>query len=296
MRKKKRQKKFFPIFLILLLLITGSVLLLTGFKPLSYYRAMTDPHRGQVYINDGNDMVWLTPLEGVAVNTIQPNEIVTYNGRMTYTGYDYDTLIGIDVSQHQKEIDWAAVAADGIDFAIIRAGFRGYSKGSLYPDDLFDKNMQEALKNGLQVGLYVYSQAINIQEAIEEAQLAIQSAEKYNITMPVVFDWELAETGGEPARTDGLDITTRTDCAVAFCETVKAAGYTPCVYFNRHLGYYCYDLKRLTAYEFWAAVPGQFPDFYYAASLWQYSFTEKVSGISGECDMNMLFIPKEQSK
>ena len=105
-----------------------------------------------------------------------------------------------------------------------------------------------------------------------------------------MFDWEKIEGGG--ARTDGLDPTTLTECAVAFCETVKNAGFEPGVYFNRYLGYYGFDLSRLTDYPFWVAVPGDFPDFYYASDFWQYSFSGSVPGIPTETDMNLMFIPK----
>lgn len=248
-----------------------------------------DPHAGQVYINDGFGMVWMTPLEGVEVNTLSPADFRMVDGRPQYVGTAFDTRNGIDLSQHQTTIDWDKVAGQ-IDFAYIRLGYRGYTEGGLFEDNYFEPNMHGAISRGIDVGVYFFSQATNVQEAIEEAEFVIERIRNYPISLPVVYDWEKIEGGG--ARTDELDKSVLNDCAVAFCETIKNAGYTPCVYFNRHLGYYGYDLSRLTDYEFWVSVPGDFPDFYYACDIWQYSFSAVIPGIDTDMDMNMLFIPR----
>ncbi len=250
-----------------------------------------DPHAGQVYIYDGFDWVWMTPLEGVPVNTLT-EEYFTANGtEIKYNGTDYDVLRGIDVSEHQLDIDWNKVAQSGVDYAYIRVGRRGYTEGGLFEDPYFAANMAGAQAAGVKVGVYMFSQAVTVQEAIEEANFVIERIAKYNVELPVVFDWEKVHEAD--ARTADVTMEGRTDCAVAFCETVKKAGYTPCVYFNRNLGYYGYDLSRLTDYEFWFSLPESgFPNFYYAADMWQYSFTETVPGIAVETDMNLWFIPK----
>jgi len=250
-----------------------------------------DPHAGQVYIYDGFDWVWMTPLEGVPVNTLT-EEYFTANGtEIKYNGTDYDVLRGIDVSEHQLDIDWNKVAQSGVDYAYIRVGRRGYTEGGLFEDPYFAANMAGAQAAGVKVGVYMFSQAVTVQEAIEEANFVIERIAKYNVELPVVFDWEKVHEAD--ARTADVTMEGRTDCAIAFCETVKNAGYTPCVYFNRNLGYYGYDLSRLTDYEFWFSLPESgFPNFYYAADMWQYSFTETVPGIAVETDMNLWFIPK----
>lgn len=264
------------------------VLMLTHREP----QEEADPHAGQVYIYDGFDWVWMTPLEGVPVNELTEEFFTVESGKIKYTGSDYEVLRGIDVSEHQLDIDWQQVAGAGIDYAYIRVGRRGYTEGGLFEDPYFKANVQGAQAAGLKVGVYMFSQAITVQEAIEEARFVLERISDYNITLPVVFDWEKIESGD--ARTAGLTMEGRTDCAVAFCETVKNAGYVPCIYFNRNLGYYGYDLTRLTGYEFWFALPESgFPNFYYAADMWQYSFTESVPGIVVETDMNLWFIPKE---
>lgn len=250
-----------------------------------------DPHKGQVYIYDGFDWIWMTPLEGVPANELTEESFSSNDGRIEYTGTDYDVLRGVDVSEHQLDIDWKQVAASGVDYAYIRVGWRGYTEGGLFEDAYFERNIQGALDAGLHVGVYMFSQAVTVQEAIEEADFVLERIGKYNVTQPVVFDWEKIEAA--EARSHGLTMELRTDCARAFCETVKSAGYVPCVYFNRNLGYYGYDLTRLTDYEFWFSLPESgFPNFYYACDMWQYSFTETVPGIAEPTDMNLWFIAK----
>ena len=250
-----------------------------------------DPHKGQVYIYDGFDCIWMTPLEGVPANELTEESFSSNDGRIEYTGTDYDVLRGVDVSEHQLDIDWKQVAASGVDYAYIRVGWRGYTEGGLFEDAYFERNIQGALDAGLHVGVYMFSQAVTVQEAIEEADFVLERIGKYNVTLPVVFDWEKIEAA--EARSHGLTMELRTDCARAFCETVKSAGYVPCVYFNRNLGYYGYDLTRLTDYEFWFSLPESgFPNFYYACDMWQYSFTETVPGIAEPTDMNLWFIAK----
>lgn len=272
------------VVIVLALLIALAVDLL--------HKEPVDPHEGQVYINDGFDMVWITPLEGVDVNDLDRAELRLVNGVPQYTGSSYRTLRGVDVSEHQWGVDWQKVAASGVDYAMIRIGYRGYTEGGLFEDPHYRNNIEGVLTAGMDAGVYFFSQAVTAAEAVEEAEYVIGLLEGYEVTMPVVFDWEHIESAdGAAARTDGLDGVTLTDCALAFCQTVTNAGYDAGVYFNRHFGYYEYDLSRLTAYTFWLAQPGEYPDFYYKSEMWQYSFTSTVPGIEGETDMNLFFIP-----
>lgn len=282
-----------------LILIAIAVLVLAAavvIVALSLRPEPVDPHEGQVYIYDGFDWIWMTPLPGVEANSLTAEDFSDQSGQPTYTGSDYQVLRGVDVSEHQHEIDWAQVAASGVDYAYVRLGYRGYTEGGLFEDPYFRTNVEGALANGLQVSVYFFSQAISVQEAIEEAEFVLERIKDYNITLPVVYDWEKIN-GETAARTDNLDFSILNDCAVAFCDTVKNAGYAPAIYFNRHLGYYGYDLSRMTDYDFWFALPeSPFPNFYYAVDMWQYSFTEQVPGIAEPTDMNLMFIPLENGE
>ena len=254
---------------------------------------LTDPHEGQVYVYDGFDWIWMTPLQGVPVNDISESDISWRNDTPYYSGSTYTALRGVDVSEHQHDIDWARVKAAGIDYAVIRVARRGYSEGGLFEDEYFRQNMDGALDAGLQVGVYFFSQAVTVAEALEEAELTLNLLEPYRgrVTMPVVYDWEKIYDDNT-ARTAGLSAATLTDCAVAYCERVKAEGYQPGVYFNRHTGYYGFDLTRIQDYHLWFALPeARFPNFYYATDMWQYSFEETISGIETPTDVNLFFVP-----
>lgn len=289
MRTRRRNRIATTVVLITILALILAICIGFIAKILKAEEAEPDPHAGQVYIYDGFDWVWYTPLEGVPVNELTEDKFSTPGGQIEFIGEGYDVFRGIDVSEHQHQINWNAVARAGIDYAYIRVGWRGYTEGGLYQDAYFESNIKGAIEAGLDVGVYMFSQAITIQEAIEEANYVLERIKGYKITLPVVFDWEKVEDPA--ARTADLSVATRTDCAVAFCETIKNAGYEPCVYFNRNIGYYGFDLTRLTDYEFWFSLPEQgFPNFYYACDMWQYSFTETVPGVEGPTDMNLRFI------
>ena len=197
-------------------------------------------------------------------------------------------VTGIDVSAHQGEIDWQAVADSGVEFAMIRAGYRGYGpEGKLMEDEKFHTNVRGALAAGLEVGVYFFSQATNVWEAEEEAQLLLRSLEGYPVTMPVVFDWERIHHSA--ARTDGVEGKTVTLMAQAFCGLVEQAGYTPGVYFNQDMGYLELELDQLADYVFWLAEYGDAPGFYYGFDLWQYSSQGTVPGVSTPVDLNLSF-------
>lgn len=291
MRTAQRSRLGLAILLLSILaaLVLACLLLIKLFRPKP---EPPDPHAGQVFIDDGFGMVWMTPLEGVAVNGLAREDFHSQDGAPAYVGTAFNVLRGADVSEHQQEIDWTQ-AAPALDFAYIRLGYRGYSVGNLVEDAYFEQNMRGALNNGLPVGVYLFSQATTVAEAIEEARFVLERLEGYRISLPVMFDWEKIDEAD--ARTAGLSSATLTDCAVAFCQTIENAGYEAGVYFNRYIGYYGFDLSRLTDYSFWVSVPGDFPDFYYAADCWQYSFTASVPGIASETDMNLMFVPIPQN-
>lgn len=241
------------------------------------------PEEEPVTIQFG-DMI-LTPLEGMPLNPYDRDAFGQDDkGRVTYAP---GAKAGIDVSTHQKDIDWPAVAADGVKFAILRLGHRGYTEGGLFLDQTFQQNLRGALDAGLDVGVYFFSQAITPEEAVEEADYILEVLDGQPLAFPVAFDWE--PISGEGARTDGLDGETLTRCAAAFCKRIQDGGYRPAVYFNRTQGYLRYDLRELTDYELWLAEYAAVPDFYYHFDLWQYSHTGRVDGIEGDVDLDLAF-------
>ncbi len=198
---------------------------------------------------------------------------------------DRDHLIGIDVSTHQEKIDWQAVADSGVDFAILRAGYRGATAGKLYEDDCFADNLKGAKKAGLMVGVYFFSQALNAEEAVEEAEYVCDLLGREKLDLPVFFDWEYLE-GRVP--TPGL--LPMTECAVAFCEEIRDQGFASGVYFNQDYGYNYLDLRELTDYTLWLAEYGDIPEFPYLYHMVQYTDKGSVPGIHGPVDLDLLFI------
>lgn len=232
--------------------------------------------------------MWVKLYDDIPVSSFSESDFSSDGTYIDYNGTQYASERGIDVSEHQGEIDWQAVRDDGVQFAIIRAGYRGYSEGKLFEDASFRKNIDGALAAGIEVGIYFFSQAAGTAEATEEATFLLNIIDGYNVSLPVYYDWEHVANVGD-TRVDNVDGTTITDCCLAFCSTVESAGYKAGVYFYRSLGYYDYELDRLTNLVFWVGAPAQAPDFYYKHSMWQYSFTGAVSGIEGGTDLNILF-------
>jgi len=246
-------------------------------------------YAGHVHFNDQV----LEPAQGVAANPYRRECFVLEDGRMTYTGPGYETATGIDVSYLQDTIDWKAVAKDGIDFAVIRAGGRYYGSGELFTDSNFRLNARNAIRAGLDVGVYFFSQAISVEEARDEAAYLLELVEDYKITGPVVFDWEPITY--DTARTDGVDRATLTAMADAFCREIEGAGLQPMIYFNQYTAYLRYDLSGVARYPFWLAQYDPAPTFYYDFRMWQYSQAGEVKGIEGKVDLNLLLVPVEEN-
>ena len=198
------------------------------------------------------------------------------------------TIPGIDVSYYQGDIDWEQVKQSGIEFAIIRLGYRGYGEeGKLVEDKMAFKNIEGALEAGLQVGVYFFSQAITVDEAVEEAEYVLERIKNYHITMPVVYDWEYIS---EEARTAKMDRRTLTDCYLAFCDKIAEAGYTPMAYFNSYQSRALMNLTELEQYPFWLALYSDRMTYPYRIEMWQYTDSGKVPGIQGSVDINLYFV------
>ena len=192
---------------------------------------------------------------------------------------------GVDVSKYQGNIDWNKVKASGIEFAIIRVGYRGYGSGVLVEDSTFRQNIKGATAAGLKVGLYFYSQAINETEAVEEASMVISLCQGYNISYPIYFDTE--KVAGDTGRADNISRAQRTANAVAFCETIRNSGYKAGVYSYASWFYNQLNMASLSPYSIWIAQYRDQLSFDYNYDIWQYSSTGTVPGIPKPTDMNV---------
>ena len=209
--------------------------------------------------------------------------------------YDFDSqgniiknvVKGIDVSKYQPRVDWNAVKASGVDYVIIRAGYRGYGSGVLVEDPYFKKHIAGAKAAGLKVGLYLYSQAITAEEAVEEASMVLQLAKGYSLEYPIYFDTEATGTG--VGRADGLSKSHRTAIARAFCETIRNSGYKAGVYASKSWFYHQLDYGQIAQYDIWLAHYTSATDFKHRYDMWQYTGSGSCPGIPNAVDLNWAY-------
>lgn len=214
-----------------------------------------------------------------------------------YQGGQAVSRIGVDVSSHQGWIDWNAVAADGVGFAFVRVGNRGYTEGAISPDEYFDYNVDAAASAGLDVGVYFFSQATTPDEAREEAQFVIEQLAGRDLALPVVFDHEPVTTAsGRANEISGDELAA---CVDAFCEAIEAAGYQTMVYGNRQ------DMARIAPIDGSAEAASALaeeiggravwlaeydvtePTAAFDFSIWQYTNAGTIDGIDTPVDLNI---------
>ena len=216
-------------------------------------------------------------------------ETKEWEGTADYmAGTEKQAKKGIDVSTFQGEIDWKKVKNAGIEFAIIRLGFRGYESGKIVLDNQYENNMIGSLNAGLDTGVYFFTEALNEQEAIEEAEFVIENLKEYKINIPVVIDVE-ESANKEKTRTRDLTAEQRTKNVIAFCERIKEAGYDVMIYGNLKSFMIMMNIEELESYDKWFAYyryPFHFP---YKIKMWQYTAYERLDGIDGKADVNLMF-------
>ena len=215
---------------------------------------------------------------------LNPQEFTYINGFLTCVSAE--SQLGIDVSSHQGEIDWEQVKAAGVEFVMLRVGYRGLDQGGLYEDEYAQINYAGAKAAGLKVGAYFFSQAITPEEALKEAEFALVITKGWSLDMPLVYDWEYS---GAENRVAAMTAPQVTECAQLFCETVKKAGFTPMVYFNPDIGRNFLHLEALKDYPFWLAMYDQDFTYDYKVDMWQYTCEGSVPGIVGNVDINLYF-------
>lgn len=218
----------------------------------------------------------------IPANPYGPLDFGKENGYLTCLAGQ--SMLGIDCSYWQGQVNWQKVKDAGIEFVMLRIGQRGSEQGILAEDKMVHKYYQGAKAAGLKIGGYIFSQAINPEEAVEEAEFMLNIVKDWDVDMPLVFDWEYLDA---TARTGNMDARTLTDCAIAFCETIEAAGYEPMIYFNIDHARTKLYLEELLDYKFWLALYDTPMTYQYKIDMWQYTCTGSVPGISGNVDINV---------
>lgn len=218
-------------------------------------------------------------------NTYASDAFYTEDGFLRYE--DAPHLVGLDVSVYQGIIDWQAVAEDGAEFVIIRAGYRGSTQGLLYEDEQFRYNLQGAKEAGLLVGVYFFSQAMTPAEAEDEASFVCQLLDDTELDLPIFYDWE--HIGGRIASPDEVPLNS---CARRFCQIVEEQGYQSGIYFNQTLGTQYFNLREWQEYTLWLAEYNPTPGFPYHFDCLQYTDSGTIDGIEGPVDLDILWLPQ----
>lgn len=229
------------------------------------------------------------PEPTLAENPYTPDDFA-YDANGYLTCLAGESWLGIDVSEHQGSIQWEKVASNDVRFAMVRLAYRGWgNEGTIRADANGLENLQGADAAGLQVGVYFFSQAISVEEAVEEAHFLLAMLDGYDLDLPVVFDWETVSS--ENARTANVDTDTLNACALAFCREIEAAGYEAMIYFNLDMAKRMFDLPTLQAegFDFWLAMYADTLTYGNRVQMWQYTDSGSVHGIKGKVDLNLYF-------
>ena len=294
MTKNKTGPSPLILVLIALVLCAAAVLTLTVWVCLPYMTPNDDP---EIAIRATEPPPptepteidpYLVPVPFPEKNPYGPNDF-QYDGRYL-SSLRCDSIPGIDVSAYQGDVNWNEVAASGIEFALIRVGYRGYGTGKIVEDTYGRENLRDANLAGLKVGAYFFSQALNEEEVKEEVDFLLNIIKDYEITMPVIFDWEYVN---DTARTAGMDPRTLTDLNLYFCDLMEEAGYQPMLYFNSHQAKNLMYLYELEDYPFWLAYYNNRMRYPHRFEMWQYTCTGRVPGIKGDVDINILLLDQE---
>lgn len=212
------------------------------------------------------------------------------HGKMTYSDENFTSRWGIDVSKYQQSVDWKSVKSQGISFAILRIGYRGYGqKGKICSDEMFEKHFSGAKEAGLDVGVYFFSQAVNENEAKEEAEFVLKQLHGRALECPVFFDPE--NIFDDEARTDDISGEQFTRNSIVFCDTIEASGYQAMVYSNMLWESFMFDMSQIEDYGIWYADCAECPQTPYDFCFWQYTASGRIDGMDGKVDLDLQFIP-----
>jgi len=242
----------------------------------------------QIVYSDGSDE-WVQINPYWEKNNYDFTNIVSSDGKLKYYSNGKKvSYLGVDISRYQEKVDFYSLKADDIDYVMIRVGARGYKTGELQLDECFKENIDGAVKAGLDVGVYFYSQAMTVEEAIEEANMVIDNIKDYNIEYPVAIDMEFVEN--DTARVETLTRDERTEITAAFLNRIQEAGYIPMIYGNTEWLLKRIDITKFDGSCIWLSEEADIPKYPYRYEMWQYTCQGTVDGIDGYADLNISFV------
>ena len=302
LESKPKKSKAIPV-MVLIALICGAVLAGLVYLARPYFTPAAveeDPAALREYHSQNFEPLQVTerpespedPEETTepTIATIPPDPNIYGPHDFQYGRHNYlhlqngESYAGVDVSAYQGDIEWSKVKASGIDFAMIRLGYRGYESGKLVEDVNAEANLTGAREAGLKIGAYFFSQALTVQEVDQEIEFMLEILGERYLDMPIVLDWEIPAAS---ARTANMDARTLTDLQRHFCKIMKDKGYQPMIYFNWHQSENLYYLSELEDYPFWLALYQDRMTYPWQIEMWQYTATGSVPGIQGDVDLNV---------
>ena len=294
-----RRRKIRPELVMgIIVLLAAALLIVLAVLCIPYWTADEDPEALPQYHQEARETTPEEPILEPMEPETEPENPTIPPERNPYDRYDFQyncnnylvlqnmtSSPGVDVSAFQGNINWSKVRASGIEFAIIRLGYRGYGSGKLVEDEYAKQNLSGAKAAGLKIGAYFFSQALNTKEVDEEIQFMLKILGDKSLDMPIILDWEIP---AEDARTAGkMDARSLTDIQLHFCQVMTEKGYKPMVYFNWHQSENLYYLSELEDYPFWLALYQDRMTYPWRVEMWQYSDKGTVPGISGPVDLNV---------
>ena len=294
-----RRRKIRPELVMgIIALLAAALLIVLAVLCIPYWTADEDPEALPQYHQEARETTPEEPILEPTVPETEPENPTIPPERNPYDRYDFQynrnnylvlqnmtSSPGVDVSAFQGNINWSKVRASGIEFAIIRLGYRGYGSGKLVEDEYAKQNLSGAKAAGLKIGAYFFSQALNTKEVDEEIRFMLKILGDKSLDMPIILDWEIP---AEDARTAGkMDARSLTDIQLHFCQVMTEKGYKPMVYFNWHQSENLYYLSELEDYPFWLALYQDRMTYPWRVEMWQYSDKGTVPGISGPVDLNV---------
>lgn len=286
---KKRNLFLLVISVLILVLVVISVAVAMRGPRTSPVEVVSKGKDGTLLIDDLNDGKMTIPDFDIPTSSYDIDKFTEKDGIITYE--NGQSALGINVNQNRGDIDWVKVKESGVEFAMIRVGYRSFKTGLITPDSKFEENMKGAKEAGVDIGVYFFSQAVTDAEAEEEASFVLQQIQGYQVTYPIAFDWEFAikDDGSinEDSRTVNCTGEQITGFVDAFCKKIKKSGMTACYYADKAMGYEKLDLSQLSGYDLWYAEYQKAPSFHYDFKIWQYTSNGEVPGISGKVPINI---------
>lgn len=228
----------------------------------------------------------------VPVNPYNVDNFKIMDGFMAYVDDEGNKIshLGVDLSYHNSSVDFDELAASGVEFVMLRCGYRGYTEGGLVKDEKFDEYAREANRVGLKLGVYFFTQAVTMEEARDEAEFVIELIKDYDISYPVAIDTEHVPDSGARTNENEISDELRTQMLIEFCETIREEGYYPMVYASENWMRRNMDLSKLTEYDFWVPQYLDENDFLFDFTMWQYTEKGNAPGIEGEVDLDISMV------